>query len=73
MKEVTFEFSMRMTKTVRISELSKKWQQFIEAWFKDEDDRTDADWDIVEENSFDIMLSELFDCEADNAECLNYK
>lgn len=56
--KITLGYETWVEKTFSIPKNSK-WERFFEAWLTDEDERTDADWDILDENSiYDFLQSQ---------------
>lgn len=56
--KVTLDYQTWATKTLTIPEKGK-WHAFFKAWLKDEDDRTDADWNILEKYTiYDFLDSQ---------------
>lgn len=52
MKTITLTYTVPKTITVNVKELPWKYKKWLEAVFTDEDNRTDAQWDLAEENNF---------------------
>ena len=73
MKEMTLECLTMVTKTIEVATLPKKWQEFLAVWEKDEDDLTDAEWNIRDEKSLEDMLNEVFDMDVQQVDVLDYK
>lgn len=51
MKHITISYCVCEERTFEIP-TSGKWHKFFTAWEKDEDKRTNKDWDILDECSF---------------------
>lgn len=51
--------TLTITKQITIDSIPYKYRDFFNAWFKDEDDRTDEDWDLLEQHSFEEMFSHI--------------
>lgn len=49
MKSITLTYPAYKTVKIDISRLSDKNKKWLEAWFTEEEDRTDEQWDLVEE------------------------
>ena len=52
MKTITLTYTVPKTITVNVKELPWKYKKWLEAVFTDEDNRTDAQWDLAEDNYF---------------------
>lgn len=52
MKSITLAYPTYKTTTIDVKKLPLKYRKWLEAVFTDEDDRTDAQWDLAEENNF---------------------
>ena len=53
MKSITLTYpTYRTTTTINVTELPAKYRKWLEAVFTDEDDRTDAQWDLAEEHNY---------------------
>lgn len=57
MKTITLSFSYIQTKKFIIPK-NGKWKKFFDAWLKEENERTNEDWNILEENSFEDFIAE---------------
>ena len=56
--EITLEYNTWVEKTFLVPK-NTKWEKFFKAWLTDDDERTEADWDILEENSiYDFLQSQ---------------
>ena len=56
--KITLSYQTWTTKTFTIPEKGK-WARFFKAWLKDDDDRTNADWDILEKyDMYDFLSSQ---------------
>lgn len=56
MKSITFSYYTSKTVTIEYKNLSPKDKKFIQAWLKDDDDRTWEDWDLVEKNDLTNLI-----------------
>lgn len=56
MKSITFSYCTFKTATIEYKNLSPKDKKFIQAWLKDDDDRTWEDWDLVEKNDLTNLI-----------------
>ena len=58
MKSITFSYSLTTVKTVTLDykKFDPKDKKFLQAWFKDDDERTPQDWDLVERNSLEKLV-----------------
>ena len=57
MKSITFSYLTQKTITIKYKNFSPKDKKFIQALFKDDEDKTEEDWDLVEENDLiDLIL-----------------
>jgi hypothetical protein len=69
--KITLEYSTLVEKTFSIPKNSK-WEKFFKAWLTDDDERTDADWDILDENDiYDFLQSQGIS--ANEVELIDYK
>ena len=69
--KVTLEYSTCVEKTFSIPKNSQ-WERFFKAWLTDDDERTDADWDILDENDiYDFLQSQGIS--ANEVELIDYK
>jgi hypothetical protein len=69
--EITLEYNTWAEKTFSIPKNSK-WENFFKAWLTDDDERTDADWDILDENDiYDFLKSQGIN--ANKVELVDYK
>ena len=56
--KVTLGYNTWVEKTFSVPENSK-WGKFFKTWLTDDDERTDADWDILEKNDiYDFLQSQ---------------
>ena len=56
--KVTLEYNTWVEKTFSVPKGSK-WEKFFKAWLTNDDERTDADWDILDENDiYDFLQSQ---------------
>lgn len=58
MKSITFSYSTPTIKTVTLDykKLDSKDKKFIQAWLKDDEDRTPLEWDLVQRNSLEKLI-----------------
>jgi hypothetical protein len=69
--KITLEYNTLVEKTFSIPKNSK-WEKFFKAWLTDDDERTDADWDILDENDiYDFLQSQGIS--ANEVELIDYK
>lgn len=69
--KVTLDYNTWVEKTFSVPKGSK-WERFFKAWLTDNDKRTNADWDILEEyNIYDFLQSRGIS--AYEIELINYK
>lgn len=56
-----YEFDVTIFQRVSIdtNKISKKWKDFLDAWMTDDDDRTDEQWDILENHELREMFKDL--------------
>lgn len=75
MDTITLEYGTVKKRTIEVKTLPKKWQKWLKAWYTDEDDRTDAQWNEAEAHTFEEMLMELFDEEvySESVDVLSYE
>lgn len=52
MKSITISYPVYKTVKIDVTKLSLKHRKWLKAVFTDEDDRTDAQWDLAEDNNF---------------------
>ena len=52
MKSITLTYPTYKTATINVRKLPAKYRKWLEAVFTDEDDRTDAQWDLAEEHNY---------------------
>ena len=52
MKSITLSYTVPKTITINVEELPWKYKEWLEAFFTDEDNRTNAQWDLAEDNNF---------------------
>ena len=69
--KVTLDYNTWVEKTFSVPKGSK-WERFFKAWLADDDKRTNADWDILEEyNIYDFLHSQGIS--AYEVELINWK
>ena len=52
MKSITLTYPIYRTTTINVKKLPVKYRKWLEAVFTDDDDRTDAQWDLAEEDNY---------------------
>ena len=56
MKSITLSYVTNKTVTLDYKKLAPKDKKFIQAWLKDDEERTPQDWDLVEKNNFSKLI-----------------
>lgn len=59
MKSITLSYPTYKTSTIDVKKLPLKYRKWLEAVFTDEDNRTDAQWDLAEEHNYYPKIIEL--------------
>lgn len=65
------EADILVAKRVTI-EVPPKFEPFVRAWLKGDDERTDKDWDLVESHTFEEMFSKVLKEEVNDVEIYDY-
>ena len=52
MKTITLTYPTYKTVTINVAELPLKYKEWLKAVFTDDEDRTDAQWDLAENHNF---------------------
>lgn len=56
MKSITLSYVTNKTVTLDYKKLAPKDKKFVQAWLKDDEDRTPLDWDLVQRNSLSNLI-----------------
>lgn len=58
MKSITFSYPLTTIKTVTLDykKFDPKDKKFLQAWFKDDDERTPLEWDLVQRNDLSKLI-----------------
>lgn len=56
MKSITLSYATVKTVTLEYKKFAPKDKKFIQAWLKDDDERTPQDWDLVEKNDLSKLI-----------------
>lgn len=69
--KITLGYNTWVEKTFSVPKNSK-WERFFKAWLTSDDERTDADWDILDKNNiYDFLQSQGIS--ANEVDLINYK
>ena len=58
MNTITLGYPIYKEVTIDVKKLSAKNKEWLKAWFTDEDERTDKQWNLVESNRFLNIIKE---------------
>lgn len=72
MKTITLSYTIQEIKTFNVPQ-NGKWAKWFKAWEKDEDDRTDADWNLLDKYYMEDFLASQGIPNAFDVECYNYE
>lgn len=56
MKSITLSYATTKTVTLEYKKLAPKDKKFVQAWLKDDEERTPQDWDLIEKNNFSKLI-----------------
>lgn len=58
MNSITLTYTTKVTKTVTLdyTKFAPKDKKFLQAWLKDEEDRTPQDWSLINKNDFTKVI-----------------
>lgn len=56
MKSITLSYLTTKTVTLEYKKFAPKDKKFIQAWLKDDEERTPQDWNLVEKNDLSKLI-----------------
>lgn len=59
MKKIVVSYDIRQMVEIDVDKLSSSAKEFLKAFYKDDEDKTDEDWDIMESFSWYDVIGEV--------------
>lgn len=56
MKSITLSYVTNKTVTLDYKKIAPKDKKFVQAWLKDDEERTPQDWDLVEKSDLSKLI-----------------